>query len=123
MPIVRVDSAQALVDEGKVRYVGLANCTAEQLCRAHAVHPISAIECEWSLCARHNEVCRRLTFLPCKPPACSRDGLVLKPRHLKRHACSVCSTRAAHRSSCFLQCHWQMRRQMLRLTMIARIMR
>ena len=47
---------QMLVEEGKVKYVGLADCTADQLRRAHAVHPISAIEVEWSLCARHNEV-------------------------------------------------------------------
>ena len=50
---------QVLVEEGRVRHVGLANCTADQLRRAHAVHPVSAIEVEWSLCARHNEV----TFL------------------------------------------------------------
>ncbi len=47
---------QVLVEEGKVKYVGLADCTADQLRRAHAVHPVSAIEVEWSLCARHNEV-------------------------------------------------------------------
>ena len=47
---------QDLVEEGKVKYLGLANCTADELRRAHAVHPISAIELEWSLCARHNEV-------------------------------------------------------------------
>ncbi len=51
-------ACQALVDEGKVKYVGLANCTADELRRAHAVQPISAIEVEWSLCARHNEVRR-----------------------------------------------------------------
>ena len=49
-------SGQVLVEEGKVKYVGLADCTADQLRRAHAVHPVSAIEVEWSLCARHNEV-------------------------------------------------------------------
>ena len=48
-------ASQTLVEEGKVKYVGLANCTADELRRAHAVHPISAIEVEWSLCARHNE--------------------------------------------------------------------
>ena len=56
---------QALVDEGKVKYVGLANCTADELRRAHAVQPISAIEVEWSLCARHNEVRRcAAAFVP-----------------------------------------------------------
>ena len=58
--------SQVLVEEGKVKYVGLANCTADQLRRAHAVHPVTAVEVEWSLCARHNEVIS-LTALPFEP--------------------------------------------------------
>ena len=50
--------------EGKVKHVGLAGCTADQLRRAHAVHPISAVYVEWSLCARHNEV--RLAVKSCE---------------------------------------------------------
>ncbi|GAA3195530.1 aldo/keto reductase [Actinocorallia longicatena] len=41
-----------LVAEGKVRYLGVSETTAEQLERAHAVHPISAIQSEYSLWTR-----------------------------------------------------------------------
>ena len=38
-----------LVEEGKVRYLGLSEVSAEELRRGHAVHPISALETEYSL--------------------------------------------------------------------------
>jgi aryl-alcohol dehydrogenase-like predicted oxidoreductase len=44
-----------LVAEGKIKYIGLSECTAAQLQQAHAVYPISAIEMEWSLNARDIE--------------------------------------------------------------------
>ena len=34
--------------EGKVRYLGLSECSAETLRRAHAVHPIAALQVEYS---------------------------------------------------------------------------
>jgi len=37
-----------LVKEGKVKYLGLSECSAEDMRRAHAVHPISAIQVEFS---------------------------------------------------------------------------
>lgn len=37
-----------LVKEGKVRYLGLSECSAATLRRAHAVHPITAIQMEYS---------------------------------------------------------------------------
>eukprot|EP01114_Cavostelium_apophysatum_P014074 TRINITY_DN3553_c0_g1_i1.p1 TRINITY_DN3553_c0_g1~~TRINITY_DN3553_c0_g1_i1.p1 ORF type:complete len:324 (+),score=48.87 TRINITY_DN3553_c0_g1_i1:89-1060(+) len=37
-----------LVKEGKVRYLGLSECSAETLRRAHKVHPISAVQIEYS---------------------------------------------------------------------------
>ena len=40
---------------GKVRYLGLSNVTAEQIRRAHAVHPISAVQYEYSLWRREAE--------------------------------------------------------------------
>lgn len=46
---------KSLVEEGKIRYVGLSECTAEELRRAHAVHPITAIQMEWSLQTRDIE--------------------------------------------------------------------
>lgn len=43
------------VRQGKVRYLGLSNVTAEQVRRAHAVHPISAVQFEYSLWRREAE--------------------------------------------------------------------
>jgi aryl-alcohol dehydrogenase-like predicted oxidoreductase len=37
-----------LVKEGKVKYLGLSECTAEEIRRAHKVHPISAYQVEYS---------------------------------------------------------------------------
>jgi len=52
-----------LVEEGKVKYVGLSEASADTIRRAHAVHPISAVQLEWSLWTRDIEediipVCR-----------------------------------------------------------------
>ncbi len=44
-----------LVAEGKVRYLGLSECGADLLRRAHAVHPISAVQSEYSLWTRDVE--------------------------------------------------------------------
>jgi aryl-alcohol dehydrogenase-like predicted oxidoreductase len=37
------------VQDGKVRYLGLSNVTADEVQRAHAIHPISAVQYEYSL--------------------------------------------------------------------------
>ncbi len=44
-----------LVAEGKVRYLGLSEAGAGTLRRAHAVHPITALQSEWSLWSRDIE--------------------------------------------------------------------
>ena len=44
-----------LVVEGKVRSIGLSEVTGEELRRAHAVHPIAAVQSEWSLVSRDVE--------------------------------------------------------------------
>ena len=44
-----------LKNEGKIKYVGLSECTAAELERAHAVMPVSAIQMEWSLQTRDLE--------------------------------------------------------------------
>ena len=41
-----------LVKEGKVRYLGLSEMSAETVRRAHAVHPITALQTEYSLFER-----------------------------------------------------------------------
>lgn len=43
------------VQAGKVRYLGLSNVTAEQIRHAHAVHPITAVQYEYSLWRREAE--------------------------------------------------------------------
>lgn len=45
-----------LVQEGKVRHIGLSEVTPHDLRRAHAVHPIAAVQLEWSLWTRDAEV-------------------------------------------------------------------
>ncbi len=35
--------------EGKIKYIGLSECSADSLRRAHAVHPIAAYQVEYSL--------------------------------------------------------------------------
>jgi aryl-alcohol dehydrogenase-like predicted oxidoreductase len=50
-----VDSMADAVRSGKVKYLGLSNVTADQLNRAHAVHPITAVQFEYSLWARGAE--------------------------------------------------------------------
>ncbi|THU95954.1 Aldo/keto reductase [Dendrothele bispora CBS 962.96] len=49
VPIEKTVAAMAeLVKEGKVKYLGLSECTANGLRRAHAIHPISALQIEYS---------------------------------------------------------------------------
>jgi aryl-alcohol dehydrogenase-like predicted oxidoreductase len=54
-----------LVKEGKVRYLGMSEASSRTLRRAHRVHPISALQSEYSLWTRDPEeevlpVCREL---------------------------------------------------------------
>jgi aryl-alcohol dehydrogenase-like predicted oxidoreductase len=44
-----VGAMSELVAEGKVSHLGVSECSSEQLERAAAVHPISALQSEWSL--------------------------------------------------------------------------
>jgi aryl-alcohol dehydrogenase-like predicted oxidoreductase len=50
-----VDAMGALVAEGKVRYLGLSEAAPETIRRGHAVHPISALQSEYSVWAREPE--------------------------------------------------------------------
>jgi aryl-alcohol dehydrogenase-like predicted oxidoreductase len=50
-----VGAMKELVDEGKVRYLGLSEASPETIRRAHAVHPISALQTEYSLWTRDPE--------------------------------------------------------------------
>lgn len=54
-----------LVEEGKIKYIGLSEASTDTIRRAHAVHPITAVQMEWSLWTREIEpdivpLCREL---------------------------------------------------------------
>ncbi|MHC3391420.1 aldo/keto reductase [Streptomyces lavendulocolor] len=44
-----VGAVAELVEAGLVRHLGLSNVTADQLREAHAVHPVAAVQTEWSM--------------------------------------------------------------------------
>jgi aryl-alcohol dehydrogenase-like predicted oxidoreductase len=66
VPVEETVGAMAeLVEAGKVRYLGLSEASADTIRRAHAVHPITAVQSEWSLFSRDIEesvlpTCREL---------------------------------------------------------------
>ena len=74
-PIEETIAAMAeLVRQGKVRFLGLSEASAESIRRAHAVHPITALQSEYSLWTRDPEdealpLCRELGigFVPYSP--------------------------------------------------------
>uniref|UniRef100_A0A0D9V2Y7 NADP-dependent oxidoreductase domain-containing protein n=1 Tax=Leersia perrieri TaxID=77586 RepID=A0A0D9V2Y7_9ORYZ len=60
-----IGELKKLVEEGKVKYIGLSEASPDTIRRAHAVHPITAVQMEWSLWARDIEpeivpLCREL---------------------------------------------------------------
>jgi aryl-alcohol dehydrogenase-like predicted oxidoreductase len=60
-----VGALAELVKQGKTRYIGLSEASAETLRRAHAVHPIASVQTEYSLWTRDPEesvlaACREL---------------------------------------------------------------
>ncbi|MFE4969265.1 aldo/keto reductase [Streptomyces sp. NPDC056660] len=75
VPIEETVGAMAeLVAEGKVRHIGLSEASPETIRRAHAVHPIAAVQTEYSLWTRDPEdevipTCRELGigFVPYSP--------------------------------------------------------
>src|SRR5271154_454593 len=74
-PIEETVGAMAdLVRDGKIGYLGLSEASARTIRRAHGVHPIAAVQSEWSLWSRDVEtdvvpMCRRLGigFVPYSP--------------------------------------------------------
>ncbi|KAJ0853104.1 putative perakine reductase [Helianthus annuus] len=62
---ITMGELKKLVEEGKIKYVGLSEASASTIRRAHAVHPITAVQMEWSLQSRDVEeeiipTCREL---------------------------------------------------------------
>jgi aryl-alcohol dehydrogenase-like predicted oxidoreductase len=69
-----VGAMSELVDEGKVRWLGLSEASPQTIRRAHKVHPIAALQTEYSLWTRDPEdeilpLCRELkiTFVAYSP--------------------------------------------------------
>src|ERR1700744_584327 len=77
VPVEEMVGAMAqLVKEGKVRYLGLSEASANSIRRANAVHPIAALQSEYSLLTRDVEkeilpLCKELgiAFVPFSPLA------------------------------------------------------
>lgn len=93
-----VGTLSDLVQEGKIRAIGLSEVSAETLKKAHAVHPISAVQSEYSLWTREPEIavldaCREIgaTFVAFSPLARGfltgqlRDVTTLDGRDLRRN--------------------------------------
>ena len=92
-----VGALSRLVREGKIRAVGLSEVSAAMLLRAHAVHPIAAVQSEYSLCTRNPEIavidaCRSIgaSFVAFSPLArgflsgALRDVATLEAKDLRR---------------------------------------
>ncbi|KAF3667419.1 putative aldo-keto reductase 3 [Capsicum annuum] len=61
----KIGELKKLVEEGKIKYIGLSEACAATIRRAHTVHPITAVQMEWSLWTRDLEeeivpTCREL---------------------------------------------------------------
>ncbi|KMZ64031.1 putative aldo-keto reductase 2 [Zostera marina] len=62
---ITMGELKKLVEEGKIKYIGLSEASASTIKRAHTVHPITAVQIEWSLWTRDVEeeiipTCREL---------------------------------------------------------------
>lgn len=92
-----VGALKDLVHEGKIRAIGLSEVSAVTLLRAHAVHPVAAVQSEYSLWTRNPEIavieaCRRIgaTFVAFSPLArgflagALRDAATLEAGDLRR---------------------------------------
>ena len=57
-----------LVEEGKIKYIGLSEASPDTIRRAHAVHPITAVQMEWSLWTRdiEEEIIPLCRYVDCK---------------------------------------------------------
>ncbi len=92
-----VGGLSELVAEGKIRTIGLSEVSAETLRKAHAVHPVSAVQSEYSLWTRNPEIavldaCRELglTFVAFSPVArgfltdSPPDPEAMEPRDIRK---------------------------------------
>jgi len=79
-------ACKKLVEEGKIKYLGISEATVEEIRAAHAIHPLTAVQQEWSLVVRNLEkdlvpTCRELGIaIVAYSPLCRglTSGLVKK---------------------------------------------
>ena len=55
MYLLQIGEMKKLVDEGKIKYIGLSEASTSTIRRAHAIHPITTVQLEWSLWTRDVE--------------------------------------------------------------------
>ena len=55
MYLLQTGEMKNLVDEGKIKYIGLFEASASTIQRAHDVHTITIVQLEWSLWTRDVE--------------------------------------------------------------------
>jgi aryl-alcohol dehydrogenase-like predicted oxidoreductase len=92
-----VGALKDLVADGKIRAIGLSEVSAATLLRAHAVHPVAAVQSEYSLWSRNPEIaiietCGRIgaAFVAFSPLArgfltgALRDVTTLEPKDIRR---------------------------------------
>lgn len=109
VPVEEMVGAMAdLVKEGKVRYLGLSEASAESLQRASKVHPIAALQSEYSLLTRDVEgkildTCRELgiTMVPFSPLARGLATASIKDNH------SLAKDDARRALPRFDEAHWE----------------
>jgi len=66
--VFKMGELKKLVEEGKIKYIGLSEASGSTIRRAHEVHPITAVQLEWSLWLRDVKeeiipICRFITFI------------------------------------------------------------
>ncbi len=71
--------------EGLIKGIGLSEISAADIRKAHAVHPITAVEMEWSLFSRDAEVCK-----PHSMHVLAAELDMLAPEPGNRLACLIC---------------------------------
>ncbi|XVF57249.1 hypothetical protein PTKIN_Ptkin06aG0189700 [Pterospermum kingtungense] len=86
-----------LVEEGKIKYISLSEASPDTIRRAHAVHPITAVQMEWSLWTRDIEeeivpLCRELGIgiVPYSPLGRGFFGgrAVMEKKLAQKHGCT-----------------------------------
>ncbi|CAK9218097.1 unnamed protein product [Sphagnum troendelagicum] len=85
-----------LVEEGKVKHLGLSEASASEICCAHKVHPIAAVQMEWSLWSQDLEedivpTCRQGIALVPYSPLGRGFFAGYKPGAENQDSCNVCS--------------------------------